>query len=506
MKALKYIIFVLVGLLLYSCEVDYLEDQNQPEVAPTYGIMNRVQKRVMDDTRDEWFSGRQTTLWVQYWNQVNYTEEDRFQYRETVNQSAWDDLYKNAQDLVDLIDLNTNEDTKNDMAKYGPNVNQIAAARIMLVYIYQRSVELWGNVPYWSYAGTNPDFQANSLKTDGIDQPVYASQQDIYVDMLKELDEAQASIITTENMIDGDNFYGGNAANWKKFANSLRLRIANRIKDVHAAAAAEMTAAVTAGVFTSNDDNAGVHYENNAVNGAPMYRAFVVNARNDFSPSASFVDLLNGVTGPFGVVDPRLDIYVADNTNGYKVGIPLTGSNEQVNAFADESMPGDAVLAADYTELYMEYSEVCFILSEMNSWDQTWYEAGVRASMEKWGVATGDINSYIATLPVANEENVLMQKYIALYMQPMEAWSEYRRTGYPNTISRPNVPYTYTYTKADGTDSVGTYTFLPIGGLTDLPNRNKYLLNEASINKVNVDAATTAMGGDLQTSKLWWQP
>ncbi|MCK5788876.1 MAG: SusD/RagB family nutrient-binding outer membrane lipoprotein, partial [Chlamydiia bacterium] len=208
MKALKYIIFVLVGLLLYSCEVDYLEDQNQPEVAPTYGIMNRVQKRVMDDTRDEWFSGRQTTLWVQYWNQVNYTEEDRFQYRETVNQSAWDDLYKNAQDLVDLIDLNTNEDTKNDMAKYGPNVNQIAAARIMLVYIYQRSVELWGNVPYWSYAGTNPDFQANSLKTDGIDQPVYASQQDIYVDMLKELDEAQASIITTENMIDGDNFYG----------------------------------------------------------------------------------------------------------------------------------------------------------------------------------------------------------------------------------------------------------------------------------------------------------
>ena len=298
MKALKYIIFVLVGLLLYSCEVDYLANPNEPEIAPTYGIMNRVQKRVMDDTRDEWFSGRQSILWVQYWNQVNYTEEDRFQYRETVNQSAWNDLYKNAQDLIDIIELNTNEDTKNDMAKYGPNVNQIAAARIMLVYVYQQAVELWGNVPYWSYAGTNPNFQANKLKTDDIDKPVYASQEDIYLDMLNELDEAQASIITTENMIDGDNFYGGDAVKWKKFANSLRLRIANRIKGVHPAAAAEITAAVTAGVFESNDDNAGVHYENNAVNGAPMYRAFVVNARNDFSPSASFVNLLNGVTGP----------------------------------------------------------------------------------------------------------------------------------------------------------------------------------------------------------------
>jgi len=242
-----------------------------------------------------------------------------------------------------------------------------------------------------------------------------------------------------------------------------------------------------------------------------MYRAFVVEARNDFSPSASFVDLLNGVTGPFAgvgqqVVDPRLDIYVADNINGYKVGIPLTGSNSQVKAFTEESMPGDAVLAADYTEIYMEYSEVCFILSEMNGWDQTWYEKGVRASMEKWGAPADEINIYMDKLPAANEENVMMQKYIALYMQPMEAWSEYRRTGYPNTLSKPNVPYTYTYTKKDGVDSVGTYTFVPMyDDLIDLPARNKYLLNEANINKTNLDAASTAMGGDLQTSKLWWQ-
>lgn len=506
MKTLKYLTIVLVGLLLFSCEVDYESDPNQPEVAPTYGIMNRVQKRFMDDTRDEWFSGRQTLLWVQYWNQVNYTEEDRFQYRETVNQAAWDDIYKNAQDMIDLIALNTDEATKGDMAQYGPNVNQISAARIMLVYIYLHATELWGDVPYWSYAGINDNFQANKLKSDGNDKPVYAPQSEIYADMLKELDEAQDAILTGENMIDGDNFFGGDAAKWKKFANSLRLRIANRVVDVYPAAAAHITGAIAAKVMESNDDNAGVTYEANAVNGAPMYRAFVVNARNDFAPSYSFVDLLQGNRGPFGLVDPRLDVYVADNANGYKVGIPLTNANSVVVAFKDESMPGDAVLAADYTEIYMEYSEVCFILSEVNGWDQAWYEKGIRASMEKWGVAEEDIVAYLEAVPAANEENVMMQKYIALYMQPMEAWSEYRRTGYPNTLIKPTAStnkYSYTYPTASG-PVTKEYYFDPIGGLTDLPTRNKYLLNEASINGANVAAASTKIGGDEQDTPMWW--
>lgn len=505
MKTLKYfltLLFVSVGL--FSCDVEYLSDPNSPEIAPTYGLMNRVQKQFMTETRDEWFSGRQGLLWVQYWNQVNYTEEDRFQYRETVNEQAWDDIYTNAQDLHDIIALNTNEETSGDMAQFGPNVNQISAARIMLVYVYLHAVELWGDVPYASYGSDNASFQANQLKTEeAIDMPAYATQQEIYADMLKELDEAQSSIVTSENMIDGDNFYNGDASKWKKLANSLRLRIANRIKDVYPGAQAHIDAAIASGVMESNADNAGVMFEANAVNGAPMYRAFVVDARNDFAPSMQFVELLQGERGPFEVLDPRLDIYVADNENGDKVGIPLTQSNDVVGAFNLESMPGDAILASDYTAMYMEYAEVCFILSELNGWDQEWYEKGVRASLERWAVAADAIDAYVAGLPAATEETVMMQKYIALYMQSMEAWSEYRRTGYPNTIVRPNEPYTYTWPTADGTAS-GDYEFIPIGGLDDLPERNKYPLNEYSINEENVKAAADRIGGDLQTSELWW--
>lgn len=513
MKTLRYLTFLLIGILVFSCDVEYFDNPNEASVVPTSGIMNNVQKRFMDETRDEWFSGRMMLLWVQYWNQVNYTEEDRFQYRETVNQEGWDDVYENAMDLISLIKLNTDEESKGDMMKFGPNEAQIAAARTMLVYIYLHAVELWGDVPYWSYQSTNENFQSNKL-AEGISQPAYATQEAIYADMLTTLDEAQAVFNDGgyAHVIDGDNFYGGDPALWGKFANSLRLRIANRIKDVYTGAQDHIDDAIAEGVFESNADNAGVTYATSAVNAAPMYRAFYVDNRTDFAPSMQFVELLKGNDTDFHTnqfsADPRLGIYVAPNDNGDYIGIPLTESNSVVSSFGDESWPGDAVLSPDYTEIYMEYSEVCFIQSELNGWDQTWYEAGVRASMEKWGVATADIDAYIATLPAANEENVMMQKYIALYMQPMEAWSEYRRTGYPNSIVTPNVEYDYTWraTLSDGTvaDSTSTYTFDPIGGLTDVPARNKYLLNEASVNKANLDAAISSMGGDAQDTELWW--
>jgi hypothetical protein len=64
----------------------------------------------------------------------------------------------------------------------------------------------------------------------------------------------------------------------------------------------------------------------------------------------------------------------------------------------------------------------------------------------------------LPALPAASEETVMMQKYIALYMQPMEAWSEYRRTGYPNTLIKPNETYDYTFPTADG-EETRTYTF-----------------------------------------------
>ncbi|MCU4156860.1 SusD/RagB family nutrient-binding outer membrane lipoprotein [Carboxylicivirga sp. A043] len=512
MKVLKNISLLVIGILLFSCEVDYLDNPNEPIVPTSGGLMTRVQKQFMNDTRDEWMSGRMSLLWVQYWNQVNYTEEDRYQYRETVNKAGWNDIYKNAQDLKDIIAINTDDATKGDANVIAPNENQIAAARIMLAYVFQLATDIWGDIPYYSYGNDDPDFEALQLKDGGSITPKYASQEKIYKDLLKELDEAQAMIIEGKNMIGADLFYDGDASMWKKFANSLRLRIANRIKDKDATLANQHIAdALAEGVYTSNDDNAGVKFENSALNGAPMYRAFVVSARRDFAPSYSFVQLLKGndihvYSNPFaGLEDPRLPIYVDPNGDGEYLGVPVAESNASVRTFKWESKPGAEVLSSTYKELYMEYSEICFIQSELNGWDQTWYEYGVEASMQKWGVPQADIDAFIATLPAATEETVMTQKYIALYMNAYEAWSELRRTGYPQTLIKSGDTYDYTF-MADGEEQTLTYFYNTIVDLPEGPSRVKYLLNEDNINKENKDAAVAAMGGDEMDTKMWWQP
>lgn len=502
MKTLKYVTLLAISMIIASCEVDYLSDPNKPEVAPTYGILNRVQKRLMDDTRDQWFSGRQSLLWVQYWNQTAYTEEDRFQYRETVNKSSWEDLYLNAQDLTDLIKYNTDEGTKTDMLKYGPNESQIAVARIMLVYIYQLATEMWGDVPYAAYGSDDPDFQANQIRYDSKAQyPKYASQSKIYPSLLKELKEASEQIVAGELTFNqGDNFFDGDPLKWKKFANSLRLRIAIRTNNL-----AEANAAVAAGVMESNADNAGLTYGTTANSAAPMYRAFYVDNRTDFAPSYSLVEFLKGNRGVFGK-DPRLEIFAAKNKDGNIYGIPLTKNNGIVASFKQESLPGEAILASNYTEIYMEYSEVCFLLSELNGWNQSWYEKGVRASMEKWGVEATDIDAFVATLPAANEDNVMTQKYVALYMQPNEAWSELRRTGYPKHLIKPNETYTYNWQyvlNGAPRDTSSVYTY-DTGDLNQVPSRMKYLLNEESVNNEMYKAAILSNGGNTQTTPLWW--
>ncbi len=511
MKIIKYIALLVLGtLLVTACEVDYEDNPNEPLAAPTSGLMSRVQKQLMNDTRDEWFSGRMSLLWVQYWNQVNYTEEDRFLYRETVNRAGWNDLYANARDLKSIIDINTDPVLKIDANTVAPNENQIAAARIMLAFVFQLATDVWGDVPYYSYGVDNPDFQA--LMGDSEDEmltPKYARQEDIYKDILKELDESQAMIIESANMIDGDNIYGGNATAWRRFANSLRLRVANRIKGVEPVLANQhITDALAKGVFESNGDNAAIAFENSALNGAPMYRAFYVENRTDFAPSYSFVELLKGNRGPFpGVEDPRLPIYVAPNRDNLYYGVPVANSNAKVRTYKWESLPGDLVLSSTYSEVYMEYSEVCFIRSELENWNQDWYQRGVEASMRKWKVEGADIAAYLGQLPAANEENVMTQKYLALYMQPYEAWSDIRRTGYPTTLITPGETYDVTTQFYKGgvlTDTLQTFFYDPIVPLTKAPARVKYVRNEESVNEANLKEAITNMGGNNMVTPMWW--
>ena len=240
-----------------------------------------------------------------------------------------------------------------------------------------------------------------------------------------------------------------------------------------------------------------------------MYDGFYTSRRNDMTPTANFVDLLKGIndtlnnkTNPFnGLVDPRLSVWVPKNSAGIYRGMPYGLVNQNASALrgaaANIYNARPVYLQADATVTWMDYAQVCFILSELNNWDQTWYEAGVRASLERWG-ADG-IDDFIAALPAANQETVLTQKYIALYMDGYEAWAEYRRTGFPKSIIEVGQ---ITGPLANGT----TVTFgpSPVTGTDAIPRRLTYPVQEYSINNSNVSAAASAMGGNEYSTRLIW--
>lgn len=502
---------------------------NDPEEAPTNLVFNGATRYLMNYTRDGWWSARMTLPWMQYSGQLIYQEEDKFQYRENQTSNGWFYLYKSATDLKSIIDMNTDEATKDAMAAYGNTDNQIAVSRIMLAYVFDQLATHFGDVPYWSYGNNDPDFQA--LQTPEIMTPKYAEQSKIFADLLKELSEAAAQLNTGEAIFyggDGDNIYNGDASMWKKFANSLRLRIANRIKDVYPDAQTHINEAIAGGVFSSNADSAVQAFGTTSSDGSPFWRTFIVGTRQDFVLGEPFVDLLKGKTGGFGV-DPRLPKMVAPvGFSGYQVesrayteatmanidlddyvGIPLGLPDPEVindnSKIGLTSFASFHVIKPDFGEVLMEYAEVEFILSELNNWDQGHYEAGIRASMERWGVANDDINNYLANVPAANEQNVITQKYISFYMMPQEAWNEYRRTGYPNgdVLMLPG-----------GRSSVDlvhgiTYTFTPLisGNVTatDLPSRVRYPVDEQTLNITNYrEARSRLSNADEIDSKLWW--
>ena len=499
-KKAFYILILLT--LLVGCTKNFDEintNPNNPESVATGFIFTNVEKTIMDNLRDEWAGGRMLFLLPQYWAQINYTDEDRYAFRTTVTDAWWRFMYTSAMNLETIIKLNTDEATKIDALASGANENQIAAAKILKVYIFSILTDCFGDVPY------SEAFLAQNDR-----QPAYDPQSVIYPDLLAELQEATGMISDGPGILFGDIIYGGDMVKWKKFGNSLSIRIAQRMagRDGGAALASIIDAVGNGGFLASNDDNAKFTYLGTGDNG-PLYDAWFTEARNDFTLAKPFVQILkgenddlNGKINPFeGLADPRLPIFAG--VGGDILGMPYGMTDAEAKAFAPncpsfvDNPPSMLDATAGYT--FMDYAEVCFILSEYYGWDQTWYENGVRASMEDWGVAAADIDAFVGAMPAASEATVLTQKYVALYLQGEQGWFEYRRSGYPKMLL---IPGEQTHTAADGSPIY----FEPLDGNgTAIPRRLPFCVEEYNINGDAVAAAVTAMGGvdDLDV-RVWW--
>ena len=481
----KNIITAILGttLLLGSCTKDFEEintNPNVPEEYLSYALFNGNNQALMYNLRGYDNIGKQSMTWMQYASQPIYTKESRYLLDPNGGSTIYYQMYGRGIGYKEIINLNTDPKTKELVLAYGKNNNQIAAARIMLAYVFSLGVQTFGDIPYYSYGDQdNPNFQA--LQTDKYVTPVFASQKDIYLDIFKELEAATAQIENDSYVFTTGDVIFGTPNNLKKFANSLRLRIANHLKGAtDAALGAPLAEKVRAIIkyykegheeelLDANFKSAELISENNYTYPAPMYYDYFVGNRVDYLPSSNFIKLLSGTNKKantrglnFGV-DPRIEKYFASKGtdkwtiySGYTideseaidtlsyVGMPygMQEGDEAANQYKGGeavSLFSQEVLKATAPIVLMDYSEVCFILSEIRNWDNALYQKAVEASLDRWGVSASRRASYTITnisslTEEEKKEHVLTQKYISLYMNPDEAWAEYRRTGYPKTL------------------------------------------------------------------------
>lgn len=505
--------YILVGTLSFSALVSCIKDSvnqdpNNPQDVPSNMIMSGAEKWIVDNIYDNWFSGRQCLLYAQYWAQRNYTEEDRYQIRESVNNSYFNYLYMGVGNLIEVEKLNSYPATAPGHSAYGANCNQIAAAKILKVWLMDVISDTWGSVPYTDVA---------KLK-DGVYYCKYDDQKELYAALFKELDDAVKMIDESKPAFtSGDIIYDGDASKWKKFGNSLKCRLAIHISKVDASWKTKIAEAIASGVFESNDDAATYQYSASGTDYCKFYEGFYVDGRNDFTITKPFANLLlgvkddlNGKSHPWeGAVDPRLNIYSPGAAKGMPYGAESKYSALLRSGTPNWKSPKVGHLNADFKIPLMTYAEVQFIISEYKGFSDAEFKEGIEASIDYWADAygksadAGAVADYINAVGSANAEKVAIQKYIDLWLNGTEAWTEIRRTGYPEQVIRPGE-----YTAANPSDAAAeALKFIPLSEVKgDIIARVKYPTNESTLNGENWEAAVAKLqdGENNYYSKMFW--
>src|SRR5437762_782895 len=365
--------------------------------------------------------------------------------------------------------------------------NMESVGRIMKSYFFSVMTDAMGDIPY------SEAFQERALLT-----PKYDTQQAIYTALFADLAKASQQIDPAGiGFSSGDIMYGGDMVEWRKFSNSLRLRLAMHLSNVDATtAAAQAQAAVTAGVFTSNADNAQLMYLASAPDQNPVYTNVHVDKRDDYGMSKTFVDSLLSWS------DPRLPVFAQLNNDTIVANQIYEGLPNGLNDGAGPALLYISRIGAYWRETpaaplaLLTYSEVLFLEAEAaeRGWISgppaaTLYANAIRASMQQYGIATAAIDAYLAQPRVAYAggaaglTQIAYQKWLSLFLQGMEAWTEVRRTGVPTLVPGPNAK------------------------LTRIPERLPYADDELVLNKASVDAAVAAQrftsSTDLSTP-LWF--
>lgn len=475
-----YGLFLIIAVIVNSCELPDNIDPKSAKTVSADAIFTQTEIALVDQVTDMNVNRNISRLLAQYQSEVTYTTESRYNFYDRQIPDAFSgNIYRGV--LMNLKDAKRILDEKVVAGDVLINTkkNQLALLEIWTVYAYHVLVDQFGNIPY-----------TDALQGAKNSRPKYDDAFTIYKDLITRLDKAIADLNPDyDSFGTADLLYAGDVVAWKKFAASLKLRIALRLADVPAANSGTLvTQALATGVFTDQTESAIWVPYGIAPYVSPYYQAFVLDARKDFCPTNTIVDLMNTLNDP-----RRAKWFTPYPTSGNYLGLPYgkagSSSYSKFSHFVD-----DIRVNATYPTILSDYVEVEFLLAEAAERSlggvtdaETHYNNAILASMAYWGVSDVDAETYLDQSSVAYttatgdyKQKIGTQKWLALFDRGVEGWAEWRRLDYPIL----NPPQNMTY--------------------ADIPTRMPYPYNEDTMNKENWEAASIAIGGDKATTKLFW--
>lgn len=481
----KYILLSLAMILTATSCTSEFDKMNVDPNNPTKISAQYLLPYALERSIDRYWGGRTrferlnldgAMLWMQYLSRNIYSNEgDNYGISPAMQNNNWQAFFNDG--LVNFQRIITETGPQGT----APNANYEGVALVMRSWLFSVMTDLWGAIPY--------NDALKGTATEAIYTPAYDSQEKIYEALLNDLKIANEKLNPAGPAITGDIVHNGNIMRWKRFANSLRLRLANRQAAKKSAESRAIMREILSDptkypIITANADNTILRSTSVLPSNNEWHQVLIQESRTDWNLSSTLADKMNSLN------DTRITVY-ANPVGGKYVGHPNGLPDAIATTYlATSSNVGTAFTRIDAPSVLMTAAEVNLILAEAvldgditTGTAKGYFEAGITASFEQYGLTVP--TTYFTTVGEVTRPKVLEQKWIALYGVGIEAWTEYHRTGLPEMPPKdPRAVF-----ENDGV----------------LPTRLPYPGSEYSLNKASLDKGIALNGGaDNMKTKLWW--
>lgn len=477
MKKITYLFIASLAFITLSCDKDFEEVNTSPNslgVTDPNLLMASVLYSTQDNVYDMFLGGDMGGVWSQQWSKAQYNDEERYYPRVTAINNFWTLMY--AGGTNSSYGGIAEAKTAYTIAGEEGNTNLQAISLVAQANSFQILTDAFGPIPF------------TEAVVPGNSKPAFDSQEVVYDGILAMLDQAETLFASGTGSFTptADLVYGGDVTKWRKFAASLKLKVLMRISGKRSVDAEVQDLVASGLLFSSNADSASFAYTVTQPYANPIYVTVVYGTRNEYRLSSVLVDKMNALS------DPRLPVYGQLNNGGVYAGNVPGNTSATV---ANYSAIGTKYLMADLPGVLLSYAQVEFLLAEAANegiipgsiaQSKIHYVNGITASFAFNGLAApsaGYLGSAAVdyTTQADGREKIATQEWLALYGQGFEAWTEWRRTGYP--------------------------ALLPVlnAAIPQVPSRYPYSSNTQSFNGANYAAASaTLSNGDSMLSNVWW--